>query len=113
MKRETTAGRTGGRTPVSGALRGAFRSVLLGWTDPVSGERLTVRMRGEGGLLESLAPLGFEVLERGERPAGPEVGRPARVLSFRAQRAGAAVRSLRSVRDVDPSRGEGGPAAAG
>ncbi len=51
-----------GWNEVTGAVRGSFRSVLLGWTDPVSGERLTVRMRGEDGLLASLTPLGFEEL---------------------------------------------------
>src|SRR5262245_51720600 len=43
-----------GWNEVTGAVRGSFRSVLLGWTDPVSGDRLTVRMRGEDGLLASL-----------------------------------------------------------
>lgn len=94
---------------VNGAVRGSFRSVLLGWTDPVSGERLTLRMRGEDGLLDSLAPLGFEVLDHGTGAATGDA--PGRVLSFRAQRS-ARPRSLRSARTPGPDHG-GGSAAAG
>lgn len=52
----------------------SFRSVRMGWTDPETGERLTVDMRGSGLRADALQPLGFEVLdgggERGFLPAG-------------------------------------------
>lgn len=66
-------GRAGG--PVGGvatdARRGAeaggsqrrFRSLMLGWTDPDSGDRLTARIRGGAEMLHELEGLGFEVLE--------------------------------------------------
>lgn len=65
-----------GWNEVHGAVRGSFRSVLLGWTDPVSGDRLTVRMRGEDGLLASLTPLGFEELGMDGGPWGQGPPRP-------------------------------------
>jgi len=84
-----------GWNEVTGAVRGSFRSVLLGWTDPVSGDRLTVRMRGEDGLLASLTPLGFEELGV---DGGPWGHGPARA-------------SLRSVDDSAGERTEGSAAA--
>lgn len=35
----------------------------LGWTDPETGQRLTVRLRGSARFLQALEPLGFEQLE--------------------------------------------------
>ena len=84
-----------GWNEVRGAVRGSFRSVLLGWTDPVSGDRLTVRMRGEDGLLASLTPLGFEELGVDGGPWGHGPTRP----------------SLRSVDDSGAERTEGSAAA--
>jgi hypothetical protein len=49
----------------------AFRSALLGWTDPESGEQLTVKVRGSEDFLRRLEPIGFERLQ-GE--AEPETG---------------------------------------
>jgi hypothetical protein len=66
-----------GWNEVKGAVRGSFRSVLLGWTDPISGDRLTVRMRGEDGLLASLTPLGFEELGVDGGPWGQDGARPS------------------------------------
>ena len=94
---------------MTGELRGAFRSVLLGWTDPVSGERLTVRMRGDRGMIDSLGTHGFELLEAGavralEQPLGRLWNLPRRRRSHRRQ-----VRSL-----LAPGTGEpDGTAAAG
>ena len=48
----------------------AFRSALLGWTDPESGDRLTVTVRGSEAFLADLEPLGFEPL--GLEPLGFE-----------------------------------------
>ena len=83
---ETNAG-TSGRRPVRGAVRGAFRSALLGWTDPESGARLRVQVRGECELVESLEPLGFELLDHADDPGQAERGSGRRVVSsfFRAQ----------------------------
>jgi hypothetical protein len=49
----------------------AFRSALLGWTDPESGEQLTVKVRGSEEFLRRLEPIGFERLQ-GE--VEPETG---------------------------------------
>ena len=98
-----------GRDPLEGALRGAFRSVLLGWTDPVSGERLTVRMRGERGLIDSLGSHGFEVLDgRGLAGEGPVAGRLWRL----PQRRDRPERRVRSLLAPEPY-GSDGTAAAG
>jgi hypothetical protein len=51
----------------------AFRSALLGWTDPESGEQLTVKVRGSEDFLRRLEPIGFERLH-GE--AEPETSTP-------------------------------------
>jgi hypothetical protein len=87
-----------GRNPVRGALRGAFRSLRLGWTDPVSGERLTIDADGDSSFFESLEPLGFERV--GEAPElAPEggsegAGEPIQIRSFRARAARARGRSV-------------------
>ena len=47
---------------VRGAVRGRFRSALLGWTDPESGERLTVDLHGSDSFLQALERMGFEHL---------------------------------------------------
>ncbi len=49
-----------GGDPGLGARR--FRSVLLGWTDPETGDRLSVRMDGSRSLVSRLERDGFEVL---------------------------------------------------
>ena len=49
-------------------MRGRFRSVRLGWTDPESGERLTVDVRGAASFLPDLEPLGFEILRECGNP---------------------------------------------
>ncbi len=59
-------GRMSGRRRVVGEVRGSFRSAKLGWTDPQSGERLTLRLDAQDGLIETLEPLGFELLDRGQ-----------------------------------------------
>lgn len=46
--------------PVQGELRGRVRSARLAWTDPQSGERLTVDLQGSDGFLRSLEQRGFE-----------------------------------------------------
>lgn len=50
----------------SGAVRARFRSAWLGWTDPHTGERLTVRMDGDSDFVSELVSDGFELL-----PAAP------------------------------------------
>ncbi len=55
-------------------VRAEFRSAWLGWTDPVSGERLEVRMSGGEELLPELRDLGFEVLTAREVGLVPELG---------------------------------------
>jgi len=102
---------TSGRDELNGELRGSFRSVLLGWTDPVSGESLTLRMRGEDGLADSLARLGFEVLGREDPQPRREALRRGRVWSFRAQRV-PRVCSLRSQLTASAEQ-SGGAAVAG
>lgn len=72
-----THGRMSGRRKVVGAVRGAFRSAKLGWTDPQSGERLTLELDGGDGLIESLEPLGFELLAQGERADASSGMQPA------------------------------------
>jgi hypothetical protein len=69
-----------GRRRLSGTVQGAFRSALLGWTDPVTGKRLTVQLQGELDLIESLGPAGFELLVEddgrgGGEPVNPVAGR--------------------------------------
>lgn len=54
-----------GRNVVNGALRGAFRSVRLGWTDEVSGERLLVETSGDSSFFRALERAGFERLPEG------------------------------------------------
>lgn len=74
-----------GRRPLSGSVRGVVRSALLGWTDPVSGERLRIRVEGQDDLVETLEPLGFERLDGGaERDVGTDEprARPRRVKSW-------------------------------
>ena len=51
-----------------------FRSLMLGWTDPDSGDRLTARIRGGAELVHELEGLGFEVLEDGQAEAGGSAG---------------------------------------
>lgn len=66
--------------------RRACRSLVLGWTDPESGERLLVDVQGPAGFLQGLGEHGFEVLADtdsgvpegwGRREAVVAVARPA------------------------------------
>jgi hypothetical protein len=66
-----------GRNVVNGALRGAFRSVRLGWTDEVSGERLLVETSGDSSFFSALEAVGFERLPEGV--STPMSRRPAHV----------------------------------
>ena len=52
-------------------LRGSFRSLVLGWTDPETGDRLTCSGDVSEGMLDELEPLGFEVLSSGSESSGP------------------------------------------
>lgn len=76
-----------GRNVVNGAVRGAFRSVRLGWTDAVTGERLMVETSGDSSFFSALEAQGFERLPDGistpmsRRPAHAS----ARALSQRTQ----------------------------
>jgi len=66
--------------PNLGRVRASFRSVLLGWTDEESGDRLTVQLRGSERFLGDLTPLGqmgFELLGTGEWE-GERTNQPAR-----------------------------------
>lgn len=54
-----------GRNPVNGAVRGSFRSVRLGWTDEVTGERLLVETSGDSSFFRALESQGFERLPDG------------------------------------------------
>ncbi len=49
----------------------SFRSVLLGWTDPETGDRLSVRMDGSRSLVSQLQEQGFEVLASDENESLP------------------------------------------
>ena len=49
---------------------------LFSWTDPESGQRLTLRMRGSESFLQALEPLGFEALEARDGCADVEVESP-------------------------------------
>lgn len=83
---------------VNGAVRGAFRSVRLGWTDAVSGERLLVETSGDSSFFRALEAQGFERLPDGApTPLGPRLAHAsARAGSRRAQpTAGAALRRAR------------------
>lgn len=51
-----------GRNVVNGTLRGSFRSVRLGWTDAVTGERLLVETSGDAAFFRALGAQGFERL---------------------------------------------------
>jgi len=90
----------GERTPragnvVNGAVRGAFRSVRLGWTDAVTGERLLVETSGDSSFFRALEAQGFERLPDGApTPLGPR----------RAQ-ASARAGSGRALPVIRPSRG--------
>jgi hypothetical protein len=54
-----------GRNVVNGAVRGAFRSVRLGWTDAVTGDRLLVETSGDSSFFRALESQGFERLPDG------------------------------------------------
>lgn len=54
-----------GRNVVNGALRGAFRSVRMGWTDAVTGERLAVETSGDSSFFRALESQGFERVPEG------------------------------------------------
>lgn len=59
---------------MNGAVRGAFRSVRLGWTDAVSGERLLVETSGDSSYFRALEAQGFERLPDGApTPLGPRL----------------------------------------
>lgn len=49
----------------------ACRSLVLGWTDAQSGERLVVDVRAPAGFLQELSVQGFEILAD-SAPAAPE-----------------------------------------
>ena len=60
---------------------------LFGWTDPESGQRLTLRMRGTESFLQALEPLGFEALESRDGSADVEAEpteRPRSWISVKA-----------------------------
>lgn len=67
-ERSRIASRTADRRSVNrpsardGHVRHAFRSLILGWTDPESGDQLTVDVRGGGEFARELRSSGFEVL---------------------------------------------------
>ena len=46
-----------GKSPAADELQ------TLTWTDPESGQRLTLRLRGSARFLQALEPLGFELIE--------------------------------------------------
>lgn len=85
MHDEQEPPRNFGRSP----LRGSFRSLVLGWTDPQTGERLTCSGDASEGMLDELEPLGFEVLSGDARgtPAAPgtDGGAAVRRLTLRAR----------------------------
>ena len=51
------------------SVRHAWRSLVLGWTDPESGDELTMDVRGGAEFARGLAGMGFEIL------AEPDPGR--------------------------------------
>ena len=95
-----------GRQPVRGAVRGAFRSVHLGWTDPVTGEHLTVETQADSGFLRALESKGFERIAQG----GP--GSDQHVLA-RARATGAGRGSKAGPDSLPDDHNGGGAAIAG
>lgn len=89
-----------GRNVVNGALRGAFRSVRLGWTDTVTGERLLVETSGDSSFVRALESQGFERL-------------PENASSPMSRRLAHASASALSTRARPPERPVRGAAAAG
>lgn len=60
---------------VNGAVRGAFRSVRLGWTDAVTGERLMIETSGDSSFFSALETQGFERLpDGGATPRSRPIG---------------------------------------
>ena len=56
---------------------GAAELRTFAWTDPVSGERLTIRMHGARRFFDALEPLGFAALGQSERPTREAASRRA------------------------------------
>ena len=57
------------------------RSLVLGWTDPESGEALRIDVRGPEGFLHGIEEHGFVVLGDGEPRAPEGWGRRATVVA--------------------------------
>jgi hypothetical protein len=88
---------TSWRASEKSKVRAHYRSAWLGWTDPVSGERLEVRVSGGEQLLPELVSLGFELLaDRDPRDAERDPRDAHRLGATRAAR-GEAHRSWRSL----------------
>ncbi|MCK6447552.1 MAG: hypothetical protein L6Q99_14265 [Planctomycetes bacterium] len=62
MNQESDPNGTTTSRNATGAVRARFRSAWLGWTDPHTGERLTVRMDGDSDFVSELVSDGFELL---------------------------------------------------
>jgi hypothetical protein len=80
-------GSQSGRNVVNGAVRGAFRSVRLGWTDAVTGERLLVETSGDASFFRALEAQGFERLPDGApTPLGPRLAHASARAGSRRER---------------------------
>jgi hypothetical protein len=86
--------------PVQGELRGHVRSARLAWTDPESGDRLTVDLHGSEGFLRSLERQGFEPIEGAHRDT------PWSFLASMRRAWSARVRFARGRAPVRPGDGE-------
>lgn len=62
MSREKARVRNGAQDGEAVCVRASFRSTWLGWTDPYTGEQLTVRMDGGTDFVSELVSEGFELL---------------------------------------------------
>jgi hypothetical protein len=56
-------------------VRHAWRSLVLGWSDPESGDELTLDVRGGAEFARGLAGMGFEILAEPDPGQEPEVRR--------------------------------------
>ena len=110
MNRETVQPWSGDEPHV----RASFRSTWLCWTDPHSGERLTVRMNGDTDYVSELVSEGFELLAGpdAEVETGAELDGPADCKQSAPAPRAPAVRRFASVA-VDAPHGRSGNRRAG
>ena len=74
--RERTS--TAAPAPSKPHVRHAWRSLVLGWTDPESGDELTMDVRGGAEFARGLAGMGFEILAEPD-PGADQPARPGAI----------------------------------